>query len=332
MLHSLIQWVYFGHYAVGVFIVLSGYCLMLPVLKSEDGKLPNGFLHYIKRRTRRILPPYFASLLLSWVLILISLKLPGGGDKHELMHNISPGVVLSHLLVIHNLNPEWATAVNAPLWSVATEWQIYFLFPLILLPLFRKFSGLVTVVAGYVIGILPRQFLHGAINLDSACFWYLGLFALGMLAASIGNRLKTNEPSRTPWGTIAIVLTVFMVTWAWLQPMMFHAAYFWLTDPFIGLITFCLLIHCTLQAKMPVQNSVTKFLSSKQMVALGSFSYSLYLTHRLVQFKLFYVFEKMHLSPTFAFAGMICLGIPMVIGFAWVFYQLVERRFLNTSK
>src|SRR5579872_5149061 len=30
----------FGHQAVGVFMVLSGYCLMLPVVRSADGQLP----------------------------------------------------------------------------------------------------------------------------------------------------------------------------------------------------------------------------------------------------------------------------------------------------
>ena len=28
----------YGHFAVGVFIVLSGYCLMLPVARSTDGR------------------------------------------------------------------------------------------------------------------------------------------------------------------------------------------------------------------------------------------------------------------------------------------------------
>ena len=39
----------FSHYAVAVFIVLSGFCLMLPVSRSKDGLLPGGLLGFAKR-------------------------------------------------------------------------------------------------------------------------------------------------------------------------------------------------------------------------------------------------------------------------------------------
>src|SRR3954467_13615802 len=61
-----------GHDAVAVFIVLSGYCLMLPVTRSPiAGQLVRGIPHYIARRAWRILPPYFAAL--GGTLLLIAL-------------------------------------------------------------------------------------------------------------------------------------------------------------------------------------------------------------------------------------------------------------------
>jgi peptidoglycan/LPS O-acetylase OafA/YrhL len=53
-----------GHLAVSVFICISGFCLMLPVARG-DGALKGGPLLFFKRRARRILPPYYAALLLS---------------------------------------------------------------------------------------------------------------------------------------------------------------------------------------------------------------------------------------------------------------------------
>jgi peptidoglycan/LPS O-acetylase OafA/YrhL len=66
LLHSIIE-VFMSHGAssVAIFIVLSGYCLMLPVARSSDGKLRGGVIDYIKRRARRILPPYYAALFFS---------------------------------------------------------------------------------------------------------------------------------------------------------------------------------------------------------------------------------------------------------------------------
>ncbi len=54
-------WLSWGQVAVDVFIVLSGYCLMLPVARA-GGALRGGPVGYMKRRARRILPPMLASL------------------------------------------------------------------------------------------------------------------------------------------------------------------------------------------------------------------------------------------------------------------------------
>ncbi|NJM58848.1 MAG: acyltransferase [Synechococcales cyanobacterium RU_4_20] len=55
----------YGSFSVSVFIVLSGYCLMLPVSRSQAGSLSIKFSDFIQRRARRILPPYYAALVLS---------------------------------------------------------------------------------------------------------------------------------------------------------------------------------------------------------------------------------------------------------------------------
>src|SRR6187549_3444077 len=60
----------FGHDAVAVFIVLSGYCLMLPVARN-GGVLVRGLPDYIARRAWRILPPYFAALLGTLLVIAL---------------------------------------------------------------------------------------------------------------------------------------------------------------------------------------------------------------------------------------------------------------------
>ena len=70
--HDWGSWLRHGHFAVTLFIVLSGYCLMLPVVRG-DGTLRGGIVPYLKR-ARRILPPYYAAL---GVTILLSTFLIG---------------------------------------------------------------------------------------------------------------------------------------------------------------------------------------------------------------------------------------------------------------
>lgn len=52
----------YGRVSVVIFIVLSGYVLMMPVVRSQSGNLSGSLIDYIKRRSRRILPPFYGSL------------------------------------------------------------------------------------------------------------------------------------------------------------------------------------------------------------------------------------------------------------------------------
>src|SRR5689334_14181642 len=68
-LHLFTGWLYHGHFAVDVFIVLSGFCLMLPVVRG-DGTLRGGAKRFFRRRARRILPTYYGALAFSLILSL----------------------------------------------------------------------------------------------------------------------------------------------------------------------------------------------------------------------------------------------------------------------
>ncbi|WP_410959855.1 acyltransferase family protein, partial [Salmonella sp. SAL4356] len=57
-----------GHLAVSIFIVISGFCLALPVVAAGD-RMRDGSLNFFKRRARRILPPYYGALAFSLLLI-----------------------------------------------------------------------------------------------------------------------------------------------------------------------------------------------------------------------------------------------------------------------
>src|SRR3569623_1132063 len=52
----------YGHLAVVIFIVLSGYSLMLEPVHSKHKWFKGGVKGYLQRRARRILPPYYAAL------------------------------------------------------------------------------------------------------------------------------------------------------------------------------------------------------------------------------------------------------------------------------
>ena len=93
----------FGHFGVSVFIILSGYCLMLPVARSPDGLIPGGSQAFLWRRARRILPPYYAALMLALLLALMpGMNRPSGTRWDQALPAWEPGAILSHLLLIQN--------------------------------------------------------------------------------------------------------------------------------------------------------------------------------------------------------------------------------------
>src|SRR6185436_20177965 len=121
---------------VDVFIVISGFCLFLPVVKAGV-ELRHGALSFFKRRAFRILPPYYASFGASMLALWLV------GQSAQFTGKNAP-TVWHHLLLVHDaLSP---FAVNSALWSIAVEFHIYLLFPLLVIG-WRRFGPAATIAA-----------------------------------------------------------------------------------------------------------------------------------------------------------------------------------------
>ena len=324
----------YGHDAVAVFIVLSGYCLMLPVARAE-GQLVRGLPSYFARRAWRILPPYYATV--GGSLLLLALLPVLETPTHTIWDDTSPAFtqasIGSHLLLVHNLFPSLANRINGPLWSVATEWQIYFFFPLLLLPIWRRFGPLATVVAGFVVGSAFTWLAPAAAF--SAASWYIGLFALGMCAAGIGFTSRPTElalRARVPWallsalllGLVAIGATVLVRVWFRVMPY---------SDALVGAATASSLVYLTKHALAPAPQArplILRLLESTPLVALGRFSYSLYLTHLPIVALCYFGLQRSALSQSSQMLVLVGLSLPLSVLFAYGFYWVFERRFVGS--
>ncbi|HEX4794866.1 MAG TPA: acyltransferase [Humisphaera sp.] len=319
----------FGHFAVDVFIVLSGYCLMLPVAARPQGTLSGGFWGFFKRRFRRIVPPYLAALFVSIVVNYVtppSGTLPSGAE------------LLSHLLLVHNLGP-WHHAINGPMWSVAVEWQIYFVFALLLLPVWRRFGAAASILFGFTVGLLPHFLLASSMNWDWSCPWYIGLFALGMCAAAgQGKRRSDRASSRPiPWGLAALAalsaaLGMYFFLRAgwehvhWMQPMRrVLKSSPWLPDVAIGVSATSLLLY--LAAPANHSNRLRSFLEHRLIERLALMSYSLYLIHLPFVYLVYILVKRAAMPQLVGYVLQIVVGLPVGLLAGWMLYQTVERRF-----
>jgi peptidoglycan/LPS O-acetylase OafA/YrhL len=315
-----------GHLAVVLFIVLSGFSLMLPIARSGTGRLTTSLLEFARRRVRRILPAYYAALALGLVLVLTYVAVASAEQlkRQPASGVLEPGTIISHLLLFHNLKFAWAYKINAPLWSIATEWQIYFVFVLLLLPLFRRLGAPLAVVVAWTLGSLPHALLPEQDNFFWACPWFLGAFALGMWSANICFSPKYADSfwrQRAPWGVLTLVAAgLFALGW--------QCTYAWkyiLRDAALSVVSLCLINYCVRRVQHAQPGPLLRLFESRWVVFLGSFSYSLYaIQHPLLIFvKL--ALSQLHLSRDASFLLQLVCVTPLVLAISWVFAELFER-------
>ena len=314
---------YYGGYAVALFIVLSGFCLALPVVRG-DGTLKHGVPGFLRGRTLRILPPYFlavgASLLLIWLGIGRET-----GTHWDVSIPVSGKSIVTHLLLIHDLAGDFAS-INHSFWSIAVEWRIYLLFPLLVVawrvagPLL---STALVLVASYLAfrGLLPLD--HRAYHVH-----FLGLFTLGMLAATVAYspaplyaRLR-----QAPWALLAlaglagvvVVSKVPLRNGELLQPYQ--------CDYVVGFWASALLVYL---ATRP-QSALHRLLSRQPLVWLGGFAYSIYLMHApLIQVVWQYLLFPLRHDDTGMFLGLVLAGTPIIVINCYLFYVCCEKPFVK---
>jgi peptidoglycan/LPS O-acetylase OafA/YrhL len=320
----------YGAYVVPVFIVLSGFCLMLPLSQRETAQIPGGVLAYIRRRAWRILPAYYATLLLSLALIALvpALQVPQN-TAWDTKIPVTTGSIIAHMLLVHNIHPDWIYKIDGPMWSIAIEWQIYFLFPALLLPILRRSNMIVTVGLAMALGTLPHLVLPKAINLDLMHPWFLGLFTMGMAGAQIA---FSNAPAvaryreKIRWGWLNPALTIAIVAGLALKKdwMGWHP---YISEALVGVSVMCWLIQYASVVRQGRRRSLSqRVLESRVLVGLGVFSYSIYLIHNPIQALINLETLNLSISAGARLALMLGVATPFAVLCSYVFYVLVERR------
>ncbi len=152
----LTDWLAYGHYAVTVFIAISGFSLGLPIARG-NGRLRKGALDFFQRRSVRILPPYYAALLIAYLVACLSLHRHTGSAYDSALPTTAFGF-WSHLFLIHDFWPVQFEA-DPPLWSIAVECQLYLFFPLLVF-LRRKLGTASVLLSPLPLDVALSLYLH----------------------------------------------------------------------------------------------------------------------------------------------------------------------------
>jgi peptidoglycan/LPS O-acetylase OafA/YrhL len=323
------SWLPPGHFAVAVFIVVSGFCLTLPIVRA-DGRLVGGVRHFYRRRARRILPAYYAAFALTLVLVWTVVG-EETGTFWDYSVPISVAGYIGNALLLQDLVGYWQ--VSVPFWSIAVEVQIYLLFPLLLL-WWRKFGARRTVFYAVVLSYVAMIASYFAGTVGPAFFpgltlYFVGLFALGMAGAWMAT---SNGPSwvrargRVPWSVLAVGFAVCAAVLGYIAGESVDAL-----TPFIELPLALFVVCLLVAASRPGQSArLRACLGFRPLAFIGMFSYSLYLIHApLLQAQWQYALRPRHLGSGLTFTLLAVIGVPLVLLAAYLFHRTCERPFMN---
>ncbi len=325
-LQKLIYIFIYGRYAVDLFIVISGFCLMLPVAKG-DGTIRGGAIYFFKRRAWRILPTYYFAMALSLLLIwlLVNKKT---GTHWDISIPVTEKSFFTHIFLIHDVFGNDFN-INHAFWSIAVEWRIYFLFPVLVLS-WRKLGPILTTIMAllfsYILFELCNRIIGSSLNAH-----YIGLFTMGMLGASIVFSCNNSlcRLRSLSWGYITVFMTVIIILISPNYDEPFRQELYIVKDYFVGLWSMSFLIMISFEDR----NWISRFLSCNLMTFIGTFSYSIYLIHApLLQIFWQYLFSPFKAQPWLMFASLSIFGTPAIIGLSYIFFLACEQPFISKRK
>jgi peptidoglycan/LPS O-acetylase OafA/YrhL len=305
----------YGRFAVVVFIVLSGFSLA--VGPARAGWRLGGVSTFAHRRAWRILPPYWAALGFSLFMTWFVVAQPGWPTP------TGRSVVVSGLLV------QDVFAVPSPnraFWSIAIEAQLYIVFPLLILAMRRLnvFAMLAAVAAPVLtLGILSAAHVGTANNLVNQYTPDLAvLFAIGVAAGGIVNSADHRRTRPWHWYALALAAPVFALI-AWQGSTWTITNYFWV-DMAFGPAIACLLAAIATRRPRPL----VRLLDTYPLRRLGSFSYSLYLTHAPIVIAVYYgVLQDRVPTGVPMFLVLCATALPLTVLFARLFAEVFELPF-----
>lgn len=296
-----------GHWGVHLFLIISGFCLYLPIARRSQQVRDVNWKEFFRRRVLRIVPAFYVALPFA-VYFAVNQDLAVGLPD-----------ILAHLLLVHHLFP-WVANINGSFWTLSLEFQLYFLMPLMLLmaqrigiaKTFIAICGLAIVYrsvlwwsAGGVDERLTRSLAYSAIARAPE-------FMLGVALAAAYTQGYFDSWTRKTTGLLMAILPLALATALYASSPGDFAPFADLgATLFLGLFV-CLALARTI---------VAKILCARPFVYFGLASYSIYLVHQpLIKPVFTIVTERMQ---NLWVASAFCLLIVTVT--SAVFYFLIER-------
>lgn len=316
LFHAGASWLPGGFVGVDVFFVISGYLISSIIIRDvQEGKF--SFLHFYERRVRRIIPALLVVLAFSVSLFQV-IALPDQSKKAA-ESAMAALLSVSNFYFWHSSGYFSPAAELMPLlhtWSLGVEEQFYFLFPILLIMIFRwRLPIRATLSAAAILSFGVGLWL--SVNKPSFAYYLLPARAWELL---VGVVLATGAIPRIRGSLLGEAVPLIGIV------MILSSLFLVGSDSvFPGWIALIPCLGAALVIHSDGQSWIARHvLASRPMVFIGLLSYSLYLWHFPVFAAIRTVTANLHLEMTVAVAAIAATFL-----LAWLSWRHVEMPFRN---
>lgn len=326
-----------GKTGVDLFFVLSGF-LITGILLDAKGS-SHYFRNFYARRTLRIFPLYYGTLLV--VFILIPLIHPLSGDALRVAHkqgwlwfygaNFQTARGGSYFGgAFYPFSGGWITMDH--FWSLAVEEHFYLVWPLAIFLLSRRAAiGFCALVIGVAFWLRWEIYRRG---LDTMAYYHftpcrMDQLAIGALLAVLAREVK-DQRLISRFAMVAAPVALGVLCWKWnteMETVVYGHTLFAVL--YASVIT--LLLTCS--ARNPAMRAV----DNRGLRLMGKYSYAIYVLHPLVihagmRRVTYQSLGKAVHSGMIGVFLYIAMGFVLSIAAGWASWHLYEKHFLKLKR
>jgi peptidoglycan/LPS O-acetylase OafA/YrhL len=308
---------------VDFFFLLSGFVMAYVYGAMFDAEVErDAYWTFILRRLGRVYPLHLF-MLLCFIPTEFAKYLVASNAAPAFVNN-SPLSILTNVLLVHAWHLHASDTWNYASWSISAEFAAYLVFPFLASWLLRARAGTLVAVgcAGFgLLVVLKATLGHGTLDrtFDWGVLRCLPTFSIGMLLFRF---------YAAPWWRIKrVVGSDWMLAASGIGVLlMLHLA----VNEVVIIAGFALLV---LSGSLN-SGAVGRFLSARPFHTLGVLSYSIYLTHGLVERVWQFLFDRLFRSAMSTPAACLALLLIMatVVATSALTYRYIEtpgRRLIN---
>jgi peptidoglycan/LPS O-acetylase OafA/YrhL len=314
---GFVDWIRHGHFAVGLFIVISGFCLTIPITKKKK-MYPEAKMFYL-RRAIRILPPLYITLIIAIISQIAYQILSKNYQKPDISAIIFSIFLVQDIFPNHSYPAQW-------LWTVNLEFRLYLVFPLIIHFLLIR-GPYIVALAGLVAGGILTAFcaFYASYKSWELCSpWYLFLFTLGIYSCWVSHKPKISSFEENSH-YISIFTFIILIILCKLIPISSKLGVILLpfSDSLLGIATAYGLIAISRNKS----SIFRRLLTTKPLTSLGKISFSLYLVHLFFIYYFQIAYRHQDITNNKYVAFIISIFGCLILAF--IFFKTVEEPFIS---